>query len=114
MEAKRTRIDDMTRPALLLDMAAFDALMKPMLMRQPKPEPEPFKVFYQQQYSAFSIPVIRSPYIGRSYQEDKPSILNDFDRWFRRAQSRAEERVYMARIDREEKSRRALESCWRE
>jgi hypothetical protein len=115
MEAKKettyaTGIAGMTRPAIVFDMAAFDVMMKVMPLREKKPEREPFQVFYQS--SHFAMPVIRSQYLG-GYQEDKPSIINDFDRWFVRAQSRAEQNVYMARVEREERSRRAIESCWR-
>jgi hypothetical protein len=104
-------INGMTRPAILFDMAMFDAMMKVMPLLEKKPEREPFRVLYQS--SHFAIPVIRSPYLG-GYQEDKPSIIHDFDRWFVRAQSRAEQNIYMARIDREERARRSVESCWRE
>jgi hypothetical protein len=104
-------IDGMSRPALVFDMATFDQMMKLMDVRPRKPEPEPFRVFCQSNH--FAIPVIRSPYLG-GYVEDRPSIIHDFDRWFRRAQSRAEQKIFDARWEHEEKSRREFESCWRE
>lgn len=116
MEAKKetyaNAISGMTRPALILDMAAFDSLMKTIPLLASEPELAPFRIMVR--HNHFAMPVIRSPFLLSGYQEDKPSILHDFDRWFTRAQSRAEQSVYMARVDREEKSRNAMASCWRE
>lgn len=58
----------------------------------------------------FSIPVIRSPYILPGYVDHKPSIIDDFDRWFAEARRRVSRRRWLEHHQR----MLALNSCWRE
>lgn len=80
-EAKKQATVDaiagMVRPAFVVDMAAFDSLVKTTALRSPRLEPElPVMVRYN---PLFSIPVIRSQYVG-GYVEDKGVYILDSSR----------------------------------
>jgi hypothetical protein len=96
------------RHVFVFDERSFTDFLKVMPLRGKEPEPEPFRMMVR--YSPlFSIPVIRSPYIFSGY-EPPPSIINDFDRWFREARFRVEGRKMAER----ERQYRVLASAWRE